>query len=48
MPLFGHIDEKKRGGGWQAEEHHPKSDAWGGISLWGRFAAGRAGAHHKI
>ena len=38
-----------KGGGLQAEEHHPNREARGGsIMLWKCFAAGGTGALHKI
>ena len=39
---------EEKGGGVQAEEHHPNREAGGGsIMLWGCFAAGGTGALHK-
>ena len=40
---------EEKGGGLQAEKHHPNREARGGsIMLWGCFAAGVTGALHKI
>ena len=40
---------EEKGGGLQAEEHHPNCEARGGnIMLWECFAAGGTGALHKI
>ena len=40
---------EEKGGGLQAKEHQPNSEALGGsIMLWGCFAAGRTGTLHKI
>ena len=40
---------KEKGGGLQAEEHHPSmKHGCGSIMLWGCFAAGGTGALHKI
>jgi hypothetical protein len=40
---------EEKGGGLQAEEHHPNREAQGGrITLWGCFAAGGTGELHKI
>ena len=41
IELFGHNDHlEEKGGGLQAEEHHPNREARdGSIMLWGCFAA---------
>jgi hypothetical protein len=40
---------EEKGGGLQADEHHPNREGQGGsIILWGCFAAGGTGALHKI
>ena len=41
---------EEKGGGLQAEEHHPNRETRGGgsIMLWGCFAAGGTSALHKI
>ena len=41
---------EEKGGGFEAEEHHPNREARGvgSIMLWGCFAAGGTGALDKI
>ena len=49
---FGHNDHLMfggKGGGLQAEDHHPNREAWGWQHhVVGCFAAGGTGAFHKI